>query len=147
MYFRRALSVDPTFHRPYWFLGLASAWNGNFEAAEDALKRGLDLCPGAAFRSRLLGALGFAYGRWGRKALADDVMRELEKMRETAYVPSFELAQSETGLGNYAGAVACLEHAVVHRDTYAIFLKSWNTFAPLRQLPRFRALLAQIGLD
>ena len=147
MYFRRALSVDPTFHRPYWFLGLASAWNGNFEAAEDALKRGLDLCPGAAFRSRLLGALGFAYGRWGRKALADDVKRELEKMRETAYVPSFELAQSETGLGNYAGAVACLEHAVVHRDTYAIFLKSWNTFAPLRQLPRFRALLAQIGLD
>jgi len=147
MYFRRALSVDPTFHRPYWFLGLASAWNGNFEAAEDALKRGLDLCPGAAFRSRLLGALGFAYGRWGRKALANDVKRELEKMRETAYVPSFELAQIETGLGNYAGAVACLEHAVVHRDTYAIFLKSWNTFAPLRQLPRFRALLAQIGLD
>jgi len=147
MYFRRALSVDPKFHRPYWFLGLASAWNGNFEAAEDALKRGLDLCPGAAFRSRLLGALGFAYGRWGRKALADDVKRELEKMRETAYVPSFELAQIETGLGNYAGAVACLEHAVVHRDTYAIFLKSWNTFAPLRQLPRFRALLAQIGLD
>jgi len=147
MYFRRALSVDPKFHRPYWFLGLASAWNGNFEAAEDALKRGLDLCPGAAFRSRLLGALGFAYGRWGRKALANDVKRELEKMRETAYVPSFELAQIETGLGNYAGAVACLEHAVVHRDTYAIFLKSWNTFAPLRQLPRFRALLAQIGLD
>jgi tetratricopeptide (TPR) repeat protein len=147
MHFRRALSIDPRFHRPYWFLGLTSAWGGHFQAAEDALKEGLTLCPGAAFRSRLLGALGFAYGQWGKKALADGIKRELEKIRETSYVPSFELAQIETGLGNYAGALACLEHAVVHRDSYAIFLKSWNTFAPLREQPRFRALLAQIGLD
>jgi hypothetical protein len=68
-------------------------------------------------------------------------------MRQTAYVPSFELAQIETGLGNYAGALACLEHAVAHRESYAVFLKTWNTFAPLRQLPRFHALLAQIGLE
>jgi TolB-like protein/tetratricopeptide (TPR) repeat protein len=146
MYFRRALSLDPQFHRPYWFLGLASAWRGDFQAAEDALKQGLELCPGNAFRVRLLGALGFVYGRWGKKALAEGVKRELEKMRETRHVPSFELAQIETGLGNYAGALACLEHGVVHRDSYAIFLKSWNTFAPLRQQPRFQALLAQIGL-
>jgi adenylate cyclase len=146
MYFRRALSLDPQFHRPYWFLGLTSAWKGDCEAAEDALKQGLDLCPGNAFRVRLLGALGFVYGRWGKKALAEGVKRELEKMRESRHVPSFELAQIETGLGNHAGALACLEHGVVHRDSYAIFLKSWNTFAPLRQHPRFQALLTQIGL-
>lgn len=68
-------------------------------------------------------------------------------MRETSYVPSFELAQIEMGLGNHSGALACLEHAVIHRDSYAIFLKTWNTFAPLRQQPRFQALLAQTGLD
>jgi len=146
MYFRRALSLEPRFHRPYWFLGLTSAWSGSFQAAEDALKQALELCPGAAFRSRLLGALGFAYGRWGKRALADGVRAELEKMRDASYVPSFELAQIEMGLGNHAGALACLEHGVVHRDSYAIFLKSWNTFAPLRQHPRFQALLAQIGL-
>jgi hypothetical protein len=115
--------------------------------AEDALKLGLELCPGAAFRSRLLGALGFVYGRWGKRQLADDVRHELDRMRQTSYVPSFELAQIETGLGNYAGALACLEHAMIHRESYAIFLKAWNTFAPLRQDPRFQALLAQIGLD
>jgi len=67
-------------------------------------------------------------------------------MRETSYVPSFELAQIETGLGNYAGALACLEHAVVHRESYAIFLNTWNTFAPFRRESRFQGLLAQIGL-
>jgi tetratricopeptide (TPR) repeat protein len=147
MYFRRALSLDPRFHRPYWFLGLTSAWSGNFQAAEEALRQGLELCQGAAFRSRLLGALGFVYGRLGKRALADGIKRELEKVRETSYVPPFELAQIEMGLGNSSGALACLEHGVVHRDSYAIFLKSWNTFAPLREQPRFRALLAQIGLD
>jgi serine/threonine-protein kinase len=147
MHFRRALSLDPHFHRPYWFLGLANAWSGNLQAAEDLLKQGLELCPGAAFRSRLLGALGFVYGRWGKRTLADGIRRELERQRERSYVPSFELAQIEVGLGNYAGALACLEHAVVHRDSYAIFLKSWNTFAPLRPHPRFQALLPQIGLD
>jgi serine/threonine-protein kinase len=147
MYCRRALSLEAHFHRPYWFLGLTSAWSGNFQVAEDALKLGLELCPGAAFRSRLLGALGFVYGRWGKRQLADDVRHELDRMRQTSYVPSFELAQIETGLGNYAGALACLEHAMIHRESYAIFLKAWNTFAPLRQDPRFQALLAQIGLD
>jgi serine/threonine-protein kinase len=147
MYCRRALSLEAHFHRPYWFLGLTNAWSGNFQAAEDALKKGLELCPGAAFRTRLLGALGFVYGRLGKRQLADGVRHELERMRETSYVPSFELAQIEMGLGNHSGALACLEHAVIHRDSYAIFLKTWNTFAPLRQQPRFQALLAQTGLD
>jgi serine/threonine-protein kinase len=146
-YCRRALSLESHFHRPYWFLGLTSAWSGNFQAAEDALKLGLELCPGTAFRSRLLGALGFVYGRWGKRQRGDGVRQELHRMRQTSYVPSFELAQIEMGLGNYAGALACLEDAVIHRETYAIFLKTWNTFAPLRPDPRFQALLAQIGLD
>ena len=146
MYCRRALSLEPHFHRPYWFLGLTGAWSGNFQAAEDALKQGLELCPGAAFRSRLLGALGFVYGRWGKPQLADGVRHELERMRQASYVPSFELAQIEMGLGNHGGALACLEHAVVHRESYAIFLKTWNTFGPLKREPRFQTLLTQIGL-
>jgi adenylate cyclase len=146
MYCRRALSLEVHFHRPYWFLGLTSAWSGDFRAAEDALKQGLELCPGAAFRSRLLGALGFVYGRWGKRQRAEGVRHELERMRQTSYVPSFELAQIEMGLRNHGGALACLEHAVVHRESYAIFLKTWNTFGPLKREPRFQALLAQIGL-
>lgn len=67
-------------------------------------------------------------------------------MRETSYVPSFELAQIEIGTGNTAGALACLENAVIGRESFAIFLRSWRTFAPLRSEPRFTSLLAQIGL-
>jgi tetratricopeptide (TPR) repeat protein len=146
MYCRRALELDPHFHRSFWFLGLSQAWSGDLQSAEDALKRGLELCPGAAFRSRLLGALGFVYGRAGKRDRVDDVKRELSRMRETGYVPSFELAQIEIGTGNIAGALACLESAVIGRESFAIFLKSWRSFAPLLSEPRFRSLLAQVGL-
>jgi serine/threonine protein kinase/TolB-like protein/Tfp pilus assembly protein PilF len=147
MYCRRALELDPHFHRPFWFLGLSSAWSGNFQAAEEALKRGLDLCPGTAFRSRLLGALAFAYGQWRKPHFAREVKRELDRMRETSYVPSFEFAQIEIGAGNAAGALACLEDAVIKRESFGIFLKAWPSFRPLRAEPRFRSLLAQIGLE
>ena len=147
MYCRRALSLDAHFHRPYWFLGLANAWSGNFHAAEDALREGLALCPGAAFRARLLGALGFTYGQAGDRERAGEVRHELERMRQTSYAPSFEFAQLEMGLSNHAGALACLEDAVQHRESFAIFLNPWNTFAPLRPQPRFQSLLAQIGLE
>src|SRR5262249_60715437 len=102
-------------------------------------------CPGRAFRSRLLGALGFACGRSGKSSAALDVRRELERMRQTGYVPSFELAQLEIGMGNVAGALTCLEHAVTTRETYCIFLKAWPSFRPLHGEARFQALLAQLG--
>jgi tetratricopeptide (TPR) repeat protein len=145
-YCRRALSLDAHFHRPYWFLGLANAWSGDLQAAGEALEQGLRLCPGAAFRARLLGALGYTYGQLGNKERAAEVTHELERMRHSSYAPSFEFAQIEMGIGNHAGALACLEDAVVHRESFAIFLSAWNTFAPLRPQPRFQALLAQIGL-
>jgi serine/threonine-protein kinase len=63
---RRALELDPNFHRPYWFTGLCHAWCGDPAAGAEALERGLDLCAGAAFRSRLMSALGSATRAGGR---------------------------------------------------------------------------------
>jgi adenylate cyclase len=147
MYCRRALELDPHFHRPFWFLGLSLGWSGEFAAAEDALKRGLDLCPGAAFRARLLGALGYVYGRSGKPERVDEIRREIDRMRQHAYVPAFELAQIEMGVGNLPAALSLLEEGVASRDSYAVFLKAWLSFKPLRGDPAFRRLLARIGLE
>ena len=57
------------------------------------------------------------------------------------------MAQIEMGGGNPEGALALLEDGVAHRDSYAVFLKAWLSFKPLRGEPRFRRLLARIGLD
>jgi hypothetical protein len=62
-------------------------------------------------------------------------------------VPSFELAQIEIGAGDLEAALASLENAVARRESFAIFLKSWVSFKPVRAEPRFRALLPRIGLE
>ena len=147
MYCRRALELDPHFHRPFWFLGLSLGWSGDYAAAESALTRGLELCPGAAFRSRLLGALGYVYGRWGKRNRVETVKHELDRIRQRAYAPAFEMAQIEVGVGNPEGALALLEEGVANRDSYAVFLKAWLSFKPLRDEPAFRRLLARIGLE
>ena len=147
MYCRRALELDPHFHRPFWFLGLSLGWSGDYAAAERALTRGLELCPGAAFRSRLLGALGYVYGRWGKRDRVEAVTHELDRMRQRSYVPAFEAAQIEMGVGNLERALALLEEGVANRDSYAVFLKAWLSFKPLRGEPAFRRLLARIGLE
>jgi hypothetical protein len=69
------------------------------------------------------------------------------RTRETSYVPSLELAQIEIGAGNPAGALACLEHAVVTRESFGIFLKADPSFRALRAEPRFQSPLAQIGFE
>ena len=97
MYCRRALELDPHFHRSFWFLGLTQAWSGDFAASEASLNRGLDLCEGAAFRSRLLGALGFVQGRAGKRQLAGDLKREPSR-RADILRAVFGLAQIEIGL-------------------------------------------------
>jgi hypothetical protein len=61
-------------------------------------------------------------------------------------VPRFELAQIHAGLGDTGSALACLEHVVETRESYAIFLKVWPSFAPLRSEQRFRSLLPPLGL-
>jgi hypothetical protein len=68
-------------------------------------------------------------------------------MREHSYVPAFEAAQIEMGVGNLDRALALLEEGVANRDSYAVFLKAWLSFKPLRGEPAFRRLLARIGLE
>ena len=68
-------------------------------------------------------------------------------MRESSYVPSFELAQIEIGCGDHGAALTLLEDAVARRESFGIFLKSWLSFKPLRTEPRFRHLLTRVGLE
>lgn len=142
---RKALDLDPHFHRPYWFLGLCLTELGEHPEAVAALRRGLELCEGRAFRARLLGALGHAHARAGDGDRAREVLGELRSLGDAAYAPSFELAQVHAGLGDASSALISLERAVEARGSFAIFLGVWPAFEPLRSEPRFQALLSQLG--
>ena len=82
MYCRRALELDPHFHRPFWFLGLSLGWNGHFRRR----RRRAQARPGALSGCRLpLAAARCARLRLravGKARAGRTVKHELDRMRE-----------------------------------------------------------------
>lgn len=142
--YAKTLEIAPHFHRPFWFRGLCLAARGECAAAEAALQEGLRLCPDYAFRSRLLGTLGYCYGRWNKPRRAATVLRQLEEIAATRYVPRFDLAQLHAGGTARDTALAELAAAVEANESYAIFLKIWPAFQELRTHPQFGALVQRL---
>jgi adenylate cyclase len=137
---RRALELAPHFHRPHWFLGLNLATQGDCAAAEEMLRRALALCPDEAFRSRVIGTLGFCYGRWNKKRQADAQLRELRAMAAHRYVPRWDVAQIHAGLGDAAATLDELEAAAAAHESYAVFTPVWPTLRAFRSHARFRRI-------
>ena len=62
---------------------------------------------------------------------------------------SFTLAGLYRGIGDYDKAITSLQKAIDEpvRAVMLMFLRTFPGWAPLRQDPRFTAVLQQIGLD
>ncbi|WP_158277326.1 hypothetical protein [Opitutus sp. ER46] len=132
---QRSLELAPHFHRPHWFLGLSLAVQHRFAEAEHALHEALRLCPDAAFHTRILGTLGFCYGRWGKRREAQGVLRELHDLGQRRYVPRWDIAQVHAGLGDPTNAWRELEAAATGLESYALFTNVWPTLRELAQKP------------
>ena len=53
----------------------------------------------------------------------------------------------QVGLGDKATALDCLEKGFAEHDSWVVYLKVDPILAPLRDEPRYRALLKKMGLD
>lgn len=142
---RRVMELDDTYHRAYWFLGLAREQQGDFQGAMEALEKALALCGGSAFRLRILGAMGLSLGRGRQRAKAREVLGRMEAF-EGSYVDQFELAQVRIGLGEADRALKHLEQGVEERSCFLLFLKLWPAFRGLHGDSRFQSILSRLSL-
>ncbi|HSQ31142.1 MAG TPA: protein kinase [Gemmatimonadaceae bacterium] len=139
-----AAELDPGHDRARATLGWAYFLRGDHE-------RGLrELEQAAAFKrgdTLWLGQLGEAYGLAGKTEEAREILHELEERSRHAFVSPYHLAYVYTGLGDKDRAIDWLERAVAERTGPAYGIKGSFLFTPLRDHPRFRALLRQMNLD
>lgn len=140
---RRAIEADPGFGMARYFLGRALSAMGRYAEAIAAFGRAAELT-GAS--PEIAGSLGHALARLGRSGQAVEKLTELEARSRERYVSPVLLALVAIGLDDRDRALAELERAVEERSIQLTWIALRPSFAPLRNEPRFRAVLAHAGL-
>lgn len=141
-WYRRVLAADPNHYVALWFLGEALVELGTYQEGIAALNKALAL---SGRISRLLGYLGYAYGRAGQKDDARRILAELEARGRDQYVPPYFHALVHSGLGEVARALDRLEQAYAKRDTMIRDLRVDPLWDRLRSEPRFELLMRKMA--
>ena len=138
-----AIEVDPSGARANATLGWAYFLTGRREEAVAELERAAEL---SARHPLWVGQLGQMYGMIGDTAKARALLAELHERASESFVSPYVFAYVHTGLGEADRALDLLEHAVANRTGPAYSIKGSFLFAPLREHPRFRALMKTMNL-
>jgi serine/threonine-protein kinase len=169
---QRARSLEPLALITNARIGTLLAYMREYEAADSALRATLEIDPAYPVarvqRARVLsmqgrheeaiamlpsdsvrlgsyesGVAGFVLARAGRRDAALTAARALESR---VYVPAEGVAAIYAGLGDRVSALTWLEKAVETRGVGLIFLDTEPMYESLRDDPRFRAVVARVGL-
>jgi TolB-like protein/tetratricopeptide (TPR) repeat protein len=139
----RALRLDPGFALAHYNLGHLYGRRGDREREVEAYQRAVELYPAPAYVAWLSRALA-------RNGRTDEARHYAESILARAHrgepVGIF-LAVIYEGLGNREQTLYWLEQAVATREFMCPVLDSeWLDFPKVREDPRFRRLLATIGM-
>jgi serine/threonine-protein kinase len=139
----RALEFEPDESRGHATLGWIHFLTGRQAEGIAALEHAVELSP---LHTGWLAQLGQAYATAGMDDRARDILDRLIADSRTRYVAPYHIAFVHTGLRQYDHAINCLEQAFEERSGAIYGLKGSFLFAPLREHPRFQALLHRMGL-
>ena len=123
-----------------WLRGCALAATGR---AEEAIAQLNNL----EKTTRVLSTLGYVYGQTGQQERAQHIVSEMKSRREQGqWVPNYELAVVETGMGNRTEALTLMQEALRERETSMAYLAVDPRMSSLRSIPRFTAMLRRMAL-
>lgn len=125
----------------YLYPPLAHSQLGQHELAISKMARFVEAVPGAYERY----LSGYVFARAGRQAEADSVLAEALAVPD-GEIPAIVLAAVYVGRGDTDRAMQWLERSYENHEWQIVFLEHDPLFDPLRDDPRFQALLARTGL-
>jgi tetratricopeptide (TPR) repeat protein len=137
------IRLKSDYGRAYVVLGAAYERNGQLAEALAAYRAAAAM-PGE--QRRALPALGYLLGRLGQIEEARSVLRQLIAMNSNVRNCAFQIAVVYTGMGEQDIALDWLETAIRTHQAAAPFAVLEYRFQSLRQFPRFRAMIQQLGL-
>jgi tetratricopeptide (TPR) repeat protein len=93
----------------------------------------------------MIGELGYAYAKSGRKDEARKLIGELKELSNQRYVSPYFFAMIYGGLDEKDEAFSWLEKAYQQRSFFLLFIKTNPIMDGLRSDPRFADLVRRIG--
>jgi tetratricopeptide (TPR) repeat protein len=129
--------------RAHVVLGTALETKGDVAQALAHFQRALEM---NAQDRRALPALGYLLGRIGRGDEARAILRRLEDLNERVRACAYQVAVVHVGLGEHAQALDWLERAYQVRQMHVPFMVVDHRLKPLRESPRFQAIVRRLGL-
>jgi serine/threonine-protein kinase len=140
----RILEMDPNFPVAHMWRGRALRAEGKLDEAIVEFSRGLELTGGRSLE--LIGELGSTYALAGRRSEAEALAVTLEEDATRGRSGSYPLAAIRASLGERDAALRALEGAFGDHEWFLVQLDIEPLFAPLRDAPLFRDMLAQTNL-
>ncbi len=138
---QRALEVQPGFPRAYMIMAMSLIQSGRPDSAALILEALRAHAPEPA----VLGALGYAYARAGRREQALECRNWLVRTGRRQYVPSELLALVDVGLNDLPRALQELSDAYRRGSNGMIYLAVEPAMAPLRSDSTFRTLVREVA--
>jgi tetratricopeptide (TPR) repeat protein len=126
-----------------YFLGVGYEGSGRLEDAIPEYQKAVELSHGDQDPTA---SLAHAYATLGRKAEAEEILRQLQRQSKTSYVSPYIIAAIYAGLADKNRAFEYLEKAYQERSSDVLyFLKADLRLDNLRSDPRFQDLLRRMN--
>ena len=141
---RLVLEVDPHYALGRLTLAQTRLMERKFEEAIPLFRQAVELYGGAP---GVLGWLGLGLAQSGATDEARALLHRLQAIDTGAYVPRASLAWIHLGLGEVDDAFVWMDRAIEARDHMMTPIKTYPFLDPLRDDPRFSALLRKMNLE
>lgn len=139
----RAIEMNPMAVESYRILGSVLELAGKSSEAARVLGDAVNL-PGADAYTKA--TVGWVLARAGKRAEAEIILEQLEALGRASYVSPAALAILHIGFGNIDLALDLAEQACNERRGWLVYFKVNPMVDPLRDSPRFKALLTKLKL-
>lgn len=140
---RKTYDLDPNHPLGRWVLIQASTEVGMYEQAISIGEQWLQVDPTNQFALR---DVGVAYAKAGRRDKAEEMIGRFRDLAKRQYVPTCRIAAIYGALGEKDKAFEELTKAFEMRDWELFRMKVDVYWAPLRDDPRFAALVKRLNL-
>lgn len=141
---RRTLELDPSFAYARFGLGITLQQQGRLDDAVGELGLASSMAPDSP---AMQAALGQALARAGLVDEARQILALLEERATREPMEASLFALLWIGLGEKERAIDALEQACDEGSRFVPFLATWSVYDPLRDHPRWPALLRRAGLS